>query len=211
MATWIWLAVAAPAWASEIIEIEGGMAMSTRNTPLETILELSAVVIEGPLEEVAREIRMVPVQIESYLVWRVQVAEELLGHVEADQVTIVIPDEFPSSIYTGRRVLLIGNVQTLYWPTYTQGRDPEFAVFPAYEELLVPTVRGSLFWEAEDWDAEDGSLIWSGVDTRGVSWLPAPEQRREFGWSDLVDRVRQAADECGGCGNTVAGYRGETR
>jgi hypothetical protein len=202
------------ALASPSGTVIGGPAGNVRDTPLAEILRQSAVVIEGPVIETRTEIWMGPSNHAPMLIWRVAVEEEILGHVESGVIDLVVSDEWPPVLDPGERVMVMANLRTLYLPTYLSGRMERFEVFPAYDDLLVLTVYGSLY-HTRTIRNEDGTIneeYWSSPVTQtGADWLPEDrEERHRLAWDEILRRVRAAAATCAGCGATVAGATAET-
>jgi len=185
------------------IAVANQQGPSIRTVPIQEVLRQSAVVVEGPVIEARVETWLGPSGASRMLVWRVSVEQALQGRVASGVLDVVVDAELPPRVDPGDRVLVLANVRTLYLPTYIEGRQDLFGKFPAYDDLVVPTVDGALYHTYSD----GGSLAWSSPGIQdGADWLP--ETRAEtFGlsWADLVGRVRKQAEQCSGCGATISG------
>jgi len=177
-------------------------SFNVRDMPLQEILERSAVVVEGVLEEVRDDVWLGPEGAYTRLIWRIRVEEEMLGHVESGYVDLSIEDMMPPTLNPGERILVMAGPQTLYSPV-SEHRIDAIDSYPAYGDLLVPTAYGSMFhtvlisFPDDEWE-------WSSTRKHdAVPWL-APLSAY-WKWSDLVASVRNAASLCEGCGATVRG------
>lgn len=188
--------------------MRGAPGTRVSNTPIAEVLAQSAVVAEGYLLEERHDIWLGPSSSYPMLIWRIQVAEEMLGHVENGVVDLVIADDLPPSLEPGDRVLFLANTKKLYLRSHVQAGMDEFANYPAEEDLLIPTVLGSLY-HTFSYEQSDGTIKagWSSPETqRGADWLPpTKEEAHALSWQELLIRMRAEAAGCASCGNTIPG------
>jgi hypothetical protein len=168
------------------------------DTPLEEVPRRSAVVIEGMVLEERVVTWLGPADTTSFLVWRVRVDEELLGHVESGVVDVAVISPFPPTADYGDRVLLVGAPMVLAMPTHVSA-DVLKLPWPGYADVLVPTVAGGLRQAV----IEEGQLI---VTSQWSARADDPYYHAG-NWNATVAALRRdiQATPCQGCGATIPG------
>ncbi len=178
-------------------------SFNVRDTPLQQILERSAVVVEGELVEVRDDVWLGPEGAYTRLIWRIRVEEEMVGHVQSGYVDLSVEDWWPPRLKPGERILVMAGPQTLYAPV-SENQIDAISGYPAYDDLLVPTAYGSMYFTMRLLHLEDVSTEWGSTRSQDdVSWLERDEPVER--WSELLDIVRAASALCSSCGFEVAG------
>jgi hypothetical protein len=172
------------------------------DTPLEEVLRRSAVVIEGMVLEERVVTWLGPADTTSFLVWRVRVDEELLGHVESGVVDVAVISPFPPTADYGDRVLLVGAPMVLAMPTHLSA-DVLKLPWPGYADVLVPTVPGGLYQATTATMEDEGPVLVTSQWTRrgDEKWFHPTD------WNALVVAARRdiQSTPCHGCGATIPG------
>lgn len=174
-------------FASDGTEFEGQPTIWT--TPVDDILRASAIAFVGTVVSAEEEIYLGPSDIAQRTVWRVRVDQVLLGSTGAEELDVSVDTPLPTSPAPGTRaVMLLGRQKRMVPIALIENQ--HYADIPPFDDLLVPTVIGSIFTAREGAEAIVGAWD-SPHETAEVDWLP---ERELSTFNDIVTSISNLID-----------------
>jgi len=150
------------------------------------LVDLADVVFVGTVTSTEQTIWLGPYLDEGAFVWDVTVTQEQKGRIESGRILVWDENGWDGLPPPGVRVLLIGAPKVFHLGRGTQTLFPSR---PAYQDLVVPAVDGTMYWEGP------------GGELLGRSWPNAAPQT----FQELLDRTLEAAQR-GEPGVELAGW-----